>query len=35
VHRSEPARHSGTDAKLDHPVVVGYDGSPSSRNALA
>ena len=35
VHRSEPARRSSTDAKLDHPVVVGYDGSPSSRNALA
>jgi nucleotide-binding universal stress UspA family protein len=35
VPRSEPARRPGTDAKLDHPVVVGYDGSPSSRNALA
>src|SRR5262245_1743642 len=35
VHGNEPARPSGTDAKLDHPVVVGYDGSPSSRNALA
>ena len=35
VHGNEPARRSGTDAKLDHPVVVGYDGSPSSRNALA
>ena len=35
VHRNEPARRSSTDAKLDHPVVVGYDGSPSSRNALA
>jgi len=35
VHRNEPLRRPGTDAKLDHPVVVGYDGSPSSRNALA
>jgi len=35
VHRNEPARRPGTDAKLDHPVVVGYDGSPPSRNALA
>ena len=35
VHRNEPARRPSTDAKLDHPVVVGYDGSPSSRNALA
>ena len=32
---SEPLDRPGTDAKLDHPVVVGYDGSPSSRNALA
>ena len=32
---AEPLRRPGTDAKLDHPVVVGYDGSPSSRNALA
>jgi nucleotide-binding universal stress UspA family protein len=31
----EPLRPSGADARLDHPVVVGYDGSPSSRNALA
>jgi nucleotide-binding universal stress UspA family protein len=23
------------DGRLDHPVVAGYDGSPSSRNALA
>ena len=35
VHRDEPAPVSGADANLDHPVVVGYDGSPSSRNALA
>ena len=35
VPRSEPERRTGTDGKLDHPVVVGYDGSPSSRNALA
>jgi len=35
VHSNEPLRQSGTDSKLDHPVVVGYDGSPSSRNALA
>jgi nucleotide-binding universal stress UspA family protein len=29
-------RHSPDPAAgLDHPVVVGYDGSPSSRNALA
>jgi nucleotide-binding universal stress UspA family protein len=32
---SEPARRWGTDGQLDHPVVAGYDGSPSSRNALA
>ena len=35
VHGNEPVRRSGADARLDHPVVVGYDGSPSSRNALA
>ena len=35
AHRSEPARRSDTGDKLDHPVLVGYDGSPSSRNALA
>jgi nucleotide-binding universal stress UspA family protein len=35
VHGNEPSRRSVTDGKLDHPVVVGYDGSPSSRNALA
>jgi nucleotide-binding universal stress UspA family protein len=35
VHGNEPLRRPGTGAKLDHPVVVGYDGSPSSRNALA
>src|SRR6201997_3698494 len=35
VRGTEPARRSGRDAKLDHPVVAGYDGSPSSRNALA
>jgi len=31
----EERRRSGAAASLDHPVVVGYDGSPSSRNALA
>jgi nucleotide-binding universal stress UspA family protein len=35
AHRSEPLRRPGTDANLDHPVVVGFDGSQSSRNALA
>lgn len=35
VHGNEPSRPSGADVRLDHPVVVGYDGSPSSRNALA
>jgi nucleotide-binding universal stress UspA family protein len=35
VHGNEPMRPSSADARLDHPVVVGYDGSPSSRNALA
>jgi len=35
VRGSEPLRPSSPDARLDHPVVVGYDGSPSSRNALA
>ena len=35
AHGSEPARRSGSDMHLDHPVVAGYDGSPSSRNALA
>ena len=34
-HRTEPSCPSSADARLDHPVVVGYDGSPSSRNALA
>jgi nucleotide-binding universal stress UspA family protein len=34
-HRDEPLRRTGTDANLDHPVVVGFDGSQSSRNALA
>ena len=33
--RRGAAAPSGADARLDHPVVVGYDGSPSSRNALA
>jgi nucleotide-binding universal stress UspA family protein len=32
---NKPSRPSSADANLDHPVVVGYDGSPSSRNALA
>jgi len=35
VHGNEPERRSNAGARLDHPVVVGYDGSPSSRNALA
>lgn len=33
-HR-EPLTDSGPTTELDHPVVVGYDGSGSSRNALA
>jgi nucleotide-binding universal stress UspA family protein len=30
-----PAAEKAEAARLDHPVVVGFDGSPSSRNALA
>lgn len=30
-----PAGQPCAAAKLEHPVVVGFDGSPSSRNALA
>ena len=30
--RAEP---SASPLRLDHPVIAGYDGSPSSRNALA
>lgn len=32
--RKEEPGHGAADA-LDHPVVAGYDGSPSSRHALA
>ena len=32
---NEPARERSTAGRLDHPIVAGYDGSPSSRNALA
>jgi len=32
--RRRGRREAGRD-RLEHPVVVGYDGSPSSRNALA
>jgi nucleotide-binding universal stress UspA family protein len=35
AYGSEPVPRSGRDAALDHAVVAGYDGSPSSRNALA
>src|SRR5579864_2667718 len=31
----EPLSDRRTSGGLDHPVVAGYDGSPSSRNALA
>ncbi|MGO9216678.1 MAG: universal stress protein, partial [Streptosporangiaceae bacterium] len=31
----EPLADSGPATELEHPVVVGYDGSGSSRNALA
>jgi nucleotide-binding universal stress UspA family protein len=31
----EPLGRQRTAGSLDHPVVAGYDGSPSSRNALA
>lgn len=33
--RREPLADSGPSTELDHPVVVGYDGSGSSRHALA
>src|ERR1035438_3116464 len=33
--RSEPLAGDGPLLELDHPVVVGYDGSRSSRHALA
>jgi nucleotide-binding universal stress UspA family protein len=33
--RAESLDERRPDAGLDHPVVAGYDGSPSSRNALA
>ena len=33
--RREPLADSGPTTELDHPVVVGYDGSGSSRHALA
>src|ERR1700722_9314546 len=33
---NRPDRHAGIPAlRLEHPVVAGYDGSESSRNALA
>src|SRR5262245_27733402 len=31
----QPRSDAVADGQLDHPVVAGYDGSPSSRNALA
>jgi nucleotide-binding universal stress UspA family protein len=31
----KPATDPDTAGQLDHPVVAGFDGSPSSRNALA
>jgi nucleotide-binding universal stress UspA family protein len=31
----EPLSDRRASGSLDHPVVAGYDGSPSSRNALA
>lgn len=31
----DPLRHEQPAGALDHPVVAGYDGSPSSRHALA
>jgi nucleotide-binding universal stress UspA family protein len=31
----QPAGDPRTGGRLDHPVVAGFDGSPSSRNALA
>lgn len=33
--REEPLEDRRAADHIDHPVVVGYDGSPSSRNALA
>jgi nucleotide-binding universal stress UspA family protein len=33
--RDRRAEHAVPALRLDHPVVAGYDGSPSSRNALA
>lgn len=33
--RGEPLTDPGSATDLDHPVVVGYDGSASSRHALA
>ena len=36
AHRREDHAESAASAlRLEHPVVAGYDGSPSSRNALA
>ncbi len=35
ARREDPLGHAGTAGALDHPVVAGYDGSPSSRHALA
>lgn len=33
--RADPQPGEDPPGELDHPVVAGYDGSPSSRNALA
>jgi nucleotide-binding universal stress UspA family protein len=35
ARNTEPAGVSGAPGPLEHPVVAGFDGSPSSRNALA
>jgi nucleotide-binding universal stress UspA family protein len=33
--REEPLEDRRAAGRIDHPVIAGYDGSPSSRNALA
>jgi nucleotide-binding universal stress UspA family protein len=33
--RAERGQAEDAQDRLEHPVIVGYDGSPSSRNALA
>src|SRR6266853_1949345 len=33
--REEARSRPGSSGDMDHPVVAGYDGSPSSRHALA